>query len=92
MQGYVQLIKKKEYVKAVNLIRERNPLAAICGRICTHPCEAECTRRKADEPIAIRQLKRFASDKEMELLQSVEMIDGRLARLMPGAGRRDAVR
>jgi heterodisulfide reductase subunit A-like polyferredoxin len=70
VQGYVQLIKKKEYVKAVNLIRQRNPLSAICGRICTHPCEAECTRGKADDPIAIRLLKRFASDKEMEMLQA----------------------
>jgi heterodisulfide reductase subunit A-like polyferredoxin len=70
VQGYVQLIKKKEYVKAVNLIRQRNPLSAICGRICTHPCEAECTRGKADDPIAIRLLKRFASDKEMEMLEA----------------------
>ena len=70
VQGYVQLIKKKEYVKAVNLIRERNPLSAICGRICTHPCESKCTRSKADDPIAIRLLKRFASDKEVEMLES----------------------
>ncbi|MFZ5572496.1 MAG: FAD-dependent oxidoreductase [Thermodesulfobacteriota bacterium] len=68
VQGYVQLIKKKEYVKAVNLIRERNPLSAICGRVCTHPCESACRRGKVDAPVAIRQLKRFASDKEMELL------------------------
>lgn len=66
VQGYVQLIKKKEYIKAVNLIRQRNPLSAICGRVCTHPCEAECTRGGADEAVAIRLLKRFASDKEME--------------------------
>ena len=66
VQGYVQLIKKKEYLKAVNLIRERNPLSAICGRICTHPCESECTRRQADDAVAIRLLKRFASDQEME--------------------------
>ncbi len=70
VQGYVQLIKKKEYLKAVNLIRERNPLAAICGRICTHPCESKCTRGKADEPLAIRLLKRFASDKEVEMFQA----------------------
>ena len=70
VQGYVQLIKKREYVKAVNLIRERNPLSAICGRVCTHPCETACTRGKADDPIAIRVLKRFASDKEMELIRS----------------------
>ena len=70
VQGYVQLIKKKEYVKAVNLIRQRNPLSAICGRVCTHPCESECTRGKADDPIAIRLLKRFASDKEMEMIET----------------------
>jgi heterodisulfide reductase subunit A-like polyferredoxin len=70
VQGYVQLIKKKEYIKAINLIRERNPLAAICGRICTHPCESKCTRGNADEPITIRLLKRFASDKEVQMLES----------------------
>ncbi|MGA2787337.1 MAG: FAD-dependent oxidoreductase [Verrucomicrobiota bacterium] len=68
VQGYVQLIKQKEYLKAVELIRQRNPLSAICGRVCTHPCESECTRGKADDAIAIRLLKRFASDKEMEML------------------------
>lgn len=70
VQGYIQLIKKKEYLKAVNLIRERNPLSAICGRVCTHPCEAACTRNSADAAVAIRLLKRFASDKEMEMVES----------------------
>ena len=70
VQGYIQLIKKKEYVKAVNLIRERNPLSAICGRACNHPCAAVCTRGRVDDPVAIRLLKRFASDKEMELVES----------------------
>lgn len=73
VQGYVQLIKKKEYVKAVNLMRQRNPLSAICGRVCTHPCESACTRGDADDPIAIRQLKRYASDREMEMVLSGEL-------------------
>lgn len=70
VQGYIQLIKKKEYVKAVNLIRERNPLSAICGRVCPAPCETACTRSNVDSAVAIRQLKRFASDQEMELVKS----------------------
>ena len=73
VQGYIQLIKKKEYAKAVNLIRERNPLSGICGRVCNHPCEPECTRGKVDSPVAIRLLKRFASDKEMEMIASGEL-------------------
>ncbi|MFC1737543.1 FAD-dependent oxidoreductase [Planctomycetota bacterium] len=73
VQGYIQLIKKKEYLKAVELIRERNPLSAICGRICTHPCENACTRCEVDSPVAIRLLKRFASDKEFQMLESGEL-------------------
>jgi heterodisulfide reductase subunit A-like polyferredoxin len=70
VQGYIQLIKKKEYIKAVNLIRERNPLSAICGRACNHPCEAACTRNQVDSSVSIRLLKRFASDKEMEMVEA----------------------
>jgi heterodisulfide reductase subunit A-like polyferredoxin len=70
VQGYIQLIKKGEYVKAVNMIRERNPLSAICGRVCPAPCEGACTRSKFETAVAIRQLKRFASDQEMELVKS----------------------
>lgn len=73
VQGYIQLIKKKEYVKAVNLIRERNPLSAICGRVCPAPCETKCTRSQVDSALAIRQLKRFASDQEMMLVRSGEL-------------------
>src|SRR4030042_1514661 len=73
VQGYVQLIKKKEYLKAVEMIRRRNPLSAICGRVCTHPCEDACTRKDLDGPVAVRLLKRFASDKEMEMIDSGEL-------------------
>jgi heterodisulfide reductase subunit A-like polyferredoxin len=73
VQGYIQLIKKGDYVKAVNLIRERNPLAAICGRVCPAPCETSCTRSKVDSALAIRQLKRFAADQEMALVKAGEL-------------------
>lgn len=73
VQGYVQLIKKKEYLKALSLMRERNPLLSICGRVCTHPCETACTRNAVDSPVAIKRLKRFVSDKEMEMLDSGEI-------------------
>ena len=74
IQGYIQLIKKGEYVKAVNLIRQRNPLAAICGRVCPAPCETACTRANVDSALSIRQLKRFASDQEMKLVRSGELV------------------
>ena len=73
VQGYIQLIKKQEYVKAADLIRERNPLAAICGRVCPAPCETACTRANVDSALAIRQLKRFAVDQEIAMVKAGEL-------------------
>jgi len=66
VQGYIALIKQKKYEEALSLIKKNNPLPAICGRICPHPCEAECRRRLVDEPVAINSLKRFITDYEMQ--------------------------
>jgi NADH-quinone oxidoreductase subunit F len=59
---YVAHIAAGEYYDALATIRDRNPFAAICGRICHHPCEGKCRRGELDAPVAIRSLKRFASD------------------------------
>ncbi|MEA1964134.1 MAG: NAD(P)-binding protein [Candidatus Aerophobetes bacterium] len=63
-QGYVALMAQGKFKEALELIREKNPLPGICGRVCTHPCEDECQRQRVDEPIAIMLLKRFAADYE----------------------------
>jgi NADH-quinone oxidoreductase subunit F len=60
--NYVAAIAAGKYEQAVKIIRERNPFPAVCGRICIHPCEFKCRRGELDEPVAIRSLKRFASD------------------------------
>ncbi|HDM09722.1 MAG: NADH-quinone oxidoreductase subunit NuoF [Deltaproteobacteria bacterium] len=60
--NYVAAIAAGNYEKAVDIIRERNPFPAVCGRICIHPCEFKCRRGELDEPVAIRSLKRFAAD------------------------------
>ncbi len=62
VQGYIALIAQGKINEALDLIREQIPLASVCGRVCTHPCEDECKRREVDEPIAIAALKRFAAD------------------------------
>ena len=62
VQGYVQLIKAGKYEEALQLIMEKIPLPGVLGRVCPHPCEAECRRQEVDEPVAIRDLKRFAAD------------------------------
>ncbi|MFH1059153.1 MAG: NAD(P)-binding protein [Pseudomonadota bacterium] len=65
VQGYVALIAQGRYREALALIRRDNPLPAVCGRVCTHPCETACARADVDEAVAIRELKRFVSDWEV---------------------------
>lgn len=63
-KGYVKLIGEKKYVEAIDLIREKLFLPNTLGRICAHPCEADCRRNKDfKQPIAIAALKRFAAEK-----------------------------
>ncbi|HQI71083.1 MAG TPA: FAD-dependent oxidoreductase, partial [Bacteroidales bacterium] len=64
VQGYIALIEKGKYSDAVALIKETNPLPAICGRVCVRPCEVACRRNLLDEGhgVGIDYLKRFASD------------------------------
>ncbi|MCX6231471.1 MAG: FAD-dependent oxidoreductase [Bacteroidetes bacterium] len=68
VQGYISLIEKGLYNDAVALIKEVNPLPAICGRVCVRPCEVACRRNLLDEGtgVGIDYLKRFASDIDLE--------------------------
>ncbi|MCL1980648.1 MAG: FAD-dependent oxidoreductase [Proteobacteria bacterium] len=63
-QGYIALASQGKYEEALALIRRDNVLPAICGRICTHPCEDACRRGGVDDPVAIRAIKRFLADYE----------------------------
>ncbi len=59
---YVSLIAEGKYDEALQVAAEPNPFPCICGRVCTAPCEDACRRGEFDLPIAIRDLKRFATD------------------------------
>ncbi len=62
VQGYIALSAMGQYRKAIDLIRETNPLPAICGRVCVRKCEVVCRREDVDEPVGINAIKRFLSD------------------------------
>lgn len=53
---------EESYEMAWNTITEKNPLPAVCGRVCPHPCEINCNRKDKDEPIAINNVERFIGD------------------------------
>ena len=61
-QGYIALARAGRYDEALALIRNDNVLPAICGRICSHPCESACRRAEVDAPLAIRDIKRYVAD------------------------------
>jgi anaerobic selenocysteine-containing dehydrogenase/thioredoxin reductase len=60
--GYVIAASQGKFEKAMEIIRDTNPLPMVCGRICHHPCEKECIRGIVDEPIAIEWVKRLVAD------------------------------
>ncbi len=60
---YVSLIAEGRFEDAYRIARDPNPLASICGRVCAHPCETACRRGAIDQPIAIRALKRFLTER-----------------------------
>ncbi|MFZ5804875.1 MAG: FAD-dependent oxidoreductase [Acidobacteriota bacterium] len=61
-QAYVALIAQGRFDEALKVILRDNPLPAICGRVCTHPCMTHCTRCGVDEPVSLPALKRFVVD------------------------------
>ena len=65
IQGYVALINEKKYKEAIALFKEEHPFPGICGRICHHPCEGECTRSDLDQPLGVQPLHRFLADVDM---------------------------
>jgi heterodisulfide reductase subunit A-like polyferredoxin len=75
-QGYIALIRKGRWDDALRVIKMDNPFPGICGRICNHRCEDACNRGQVDEPINIRALKRFVTDKVYaEPRQPVEPVE-----------------
>jgi glutamate synthase (NADPH/NADH) small chain len=71
--GFVALIVQREFAAAARLIRRRNALPAVCGRVCPQDdqCERECLLGRTGEPLSIGALERFAADFERETDQVV---------------------
>ena len=86
---YVDLIRQRRYLDAYRFIKRDNPLPLICGRVCHHPCESKCNRAKIDDPISIRNLKRFAADYAFEhgpLEETVPVIKKNIKVAVVGSG------
>jgi heterodisulfide reductase subunit A-like polyferredoxin len=63
VQGYVAMTKAGKYKEAIEIIMRDMPLPGVLGRVCVRFCEKECRRQQVDEPVSIKELKRFAADR-----------------------------
>ncbi len=68
-RAYVDCISRGDYEGAFEKIREFNPFPSVCGLVCHHPCEQQCRRQFVDAPVALRNLKRFATERALDYRQ-----------------------
>jgi NADPH-dependent glutamate synthase beta subunit-like oxidoreductase len=67
IQKYLDHVKHDRYLDGYLTILEDNPMPAVTGRVCYHPCETACNRAAHDEPIGIRGVERFLGDFGLKL-------------------------
>jgi 2-oxoacid:acceptor oxidoreductase delta subunit (pyruvate/2-ketoisovalerate family) len=62
IQGWLYLAESGDYESAWRALTADNPLPAVMGRVCYHPCEDQCNRGKLDAPVGINSVERFLGD------------------------------
>ena len=62
--AYMRAVREGRFDDAVEITRGDNPVSAILGRVCDHLCETTCIRTHLDQPLAIRDMKRFIMSHE----------------------------
>jgi 2-oxoacid:acceptor oxidoreductase delta subunit (pyruvate/2-ketoisovalerate family) len=66
IQGWLYEAESGNYEAAWHMLVEDNPLPAIMGRVCFHPCETACNRVQVDEAVGINAVERFLGDLAVE--------------------------
>jgi formate dehydrogenase major subunit len=62
IQKYIYHVNCGNFLEALAVIKDSNPLPAVCGRVCPHPCETDCRRNALDGAVNINGIKRFVAD------------------------------
>ncbi len=60
--SYIALIQAGRLEDAYKVLVKSNPFPVVCGRVCDYQCQFKCRRATVDEPVAIKNLKRFITD------------------------------
>jgi 2-oxoacid:acceptor oxidoreductase delta subunit (pyruvate/2-ketoisovalerate family) len=62
IQGWLAHAEAGDYHAAWRLLTQENPLPAVMGRVCYHPCETACNRAGIDSAVGINSIERFLGD------------------------------
>ena len=62
IQGWLYHAESGDYEAAWRTLTTDNPMPAVMGRVCYHPCETACNRAKIDEAVGINSVERFLGD------------------------------
>ena len=62
IQGWLFHAESGDYEAAWRLLSQDNPMPAVMGRVCYHPCEGSCNRAQLDAAVAINSVERFLGD------------------------------
>ena len=65
IQSWLYHAESGDYESAWRALVEDNPLPAIMGRVCYHPCEGACNRGKVDAAVGINSVERFLGDEAL---------------------------
>jgi NADPH-dependent glutamate synthase beta subunit-like oxidoreductase/Pyruvate/2-oxoacid:ferredoxin oxidoreductase delta subunit len=68
VQAYMELLRRNLVAEAEQLLLRENPMPAITGRVCHHPCEAGCNRGSFDEAVAVHLVERHLGDRILDTL------------------------
>ena len=66
IQGWLYHAESGNYEQAWRVLTENNPLAAVMGRVCYHPCETACNRGQLDSSVGINSVERFLGDEAIK--------------------------
>jgi formate dehydrogenase beta subunit len=72
IQAWLALVIEKRYKAAWQALIKENPLPAVHGRVCYHPCESGCNRSQLDSPVSIHAVERFLGDRAIKKGWQVE--------------------
>lgn len=70
---FLHFTQEGRYDEALFTILRENPLPAVCGRVCFHPCESGCNRAQYDEPVSIQAMERFVSTQASSQIQNIQL-------------------